>query len=163
MAREQVLRSSKRRSSVFYGRVEFSPVGKNNFAEIYVVGAAFDAMADQSDLVSGLHGILRPALAVQNIRTIGLGNPFFNFSIFVRGVEVDERVGVDPLELRYDSFHGSGRRHVVIRPAVMREHRTTDDEKTNGPNEHTEKSFFHLSTLCDFYPTREQNHMPAAL
>src|SRR5258706_8621709 len=117
-------------------------------------------MADQSDLVPGLHGILRPALAVQNIRTIGLGNPFFNFSSFVRGVEVDKRVGVDPLELRYNTLHGGGRRHVVIRPAMMREHRNTDDEKTNGPNEHTQKLIFHLSTLCDFYPAREQNHMP---
>jgi len=126
------------RSSVLYGRAEFLAISENDLAKIYVGGAAFDAMADESDLVSCLNGCFTPALTGQCIRTIRFANPFFYFAILVRDVEVDERVGIDPLEFRDDAFQGDGVHHIVIRPAVVREYRPRNQEKTSDPDEYSQ-------------------------
>jgi len=150
-------------SSICYCRTEFSSVGEFDLAKINVVGAAFDAMADQSDLVPGLNGIPIPALPGQRVRTIRFRNPFFNFPILVRDIEIDERVGILPLESRYESLQGDGLRHIVIRPAVVSERRASDQEKGCGRDQNKQGPIFHLSTLCDFNATLVEKHMPAAL
>jgi hypothetical protein len=145
------------------GWAEFFAVSENNLAKIKVEGAAFDAMADQRDLVPRLDGIPIPSLPGQRIRTIRFPDPFLNLPTLVRDIEMDERMGIDPLEFRYDALQGDAVRHIVIRPAVVREHRPSNQEKTSGSDQHSQQLIFHLSTLCDFDPTRVQKHMPAAL
>src|SRR4029077_3523786 len=107
-------RNVKSHSSVLNGRAEFFAVGEYDFAEINVRTVAFDAMADQSDLLAHLNGIPTPALPGQRVRTVGFANPLFNLARLVRDVEMDERVGIDPLEFRYDALQGDSVRHVVI-------------------------------------------------
>jgi len=126
------------RSSVCNGRAEFSSVGENDLAKINVEGAAFDAVADQSDLVPGLNGIPIPALPGQCIWTIRFRSPFFNLPSIVDDVDEDESVGIAPLECSYDPLQGGGVRHVVIRPAVVREHRARDQEKNCGSEEYSQ-------------------------
>jgi hypothetical protein len=141
---------------------EHPAVGPRDFAEINVRAAAFDAVANQSDLVSNFHGSFAPALPGQRIRAIRFRNPFFGFSIFTSNVKVDEGVRIDPIELRYDPLYGRGVRHVVIGPAVVREHWPAKEEKSYGPEEHRQQLIFHLSILWNFRAILVQNLMPAA-
>jgi len=154
--------ANRSHSSILYRRSQYPAVGERNLAKINVIAAAFDAVANQGDLVPNLHGIFIPALAGQSVRTVRFGNPFFYFPRFVRNIEMDQRMGVGPLEFGHRPFHAGGGRNVVIRPAVMRERRPGKKQKTGGPKEHSQSLIFHLSILWDFNPVLVQNLMPAA-
>jgi hypothetical protein len=81
--------AERRHSSILHGRGKHSAVGESNLAKIDVVAAAFDAVANQGDLVPDLHGSLTPALPGQRVGAIRFGDPFFNSPILARNIEMD--------------------------------------------------------------------------
>ena len=127
-------------------------VRENDFAKINVGPTTLDAVADHGYLIPCLNGIPIPALAGQCIRTIRLGGPFFNFSILIGDIKKNQCVGIDPLEAGYDSLDSRNVRHVVIRSAVVREHRISKQKNAGDPNDHTEYYFFHSRTPLLFGP-----------
>src|ERR1700739_3768250 len=133
------------RSSVDDGGIELSAVWQCDLTEIDILGAAFHAMAEQSDGVPSLNRVPAPALAGQDGRAIRFGDPFFDLPALVRHIQMDQRVRGFPFELGYDSLHGDVGGYVVIRSAVVRGGRSTEQENARGKKNHTQQLGFHLS------------------
>src|SRR6266478_4591690 len=103
--------------------VELLAVGQRDAVETHDLLAVLGKRAVNSELVSWFNHLPVPANPGQHVRTIGFDAPRLDVSLVVFHVEVDEYMGIGPLEIGYGSFQGHHMVDVERRARMVSQHR----------------------------------------
>ena len=88
-------------------------------------------MESDGDRIAGFEDVSRPAGARHPQRIVQFDRPVLHFALFILGVEMQEAMGIVPIEARHRAVERDRFRHIVCRRSVMGEH-----GPGSGANEH---------------------------
>jgi hypothetical protein len=140
--------SSGRRlaGSLFLGWREFSAVGKYDFRKKPDCRPVLGWSGNDRDFVSRFQRILGPAGVSKNAGRLAFEIPVHEVATFVRHIQVNLRMGIAPVELRYRSLERDLGPVFVRRATVVCHHRDGKQKKADQHRDKYRCPSLHLAT-----------------